>query len=365
MTIKSIINALEVLAPPFLQENYDNAGLIIGDPNQACTGVLVALDCLPEVVDEAIKQNCNLIVSHHPIVFKGLKKINGKNYVEQTVIKAIKHNISLYAIHTNLDSVLNGVSAKMAEKLGLVNVKILQPKTNMLEKLVVFGPLQAKGKIEQALFNAGAGEIGRYHECGFTLEGKGSFKPLSGAHPAIGKIGERHYEDEFRLEVIFPVWSRQNVLNAMKNTHPYEEIAYYLTALENSFQETGFGVVGNFEEPLSEIDFLHKLKQVFNIPAIKHTVLRNKMIGRVALCGGSGSFLIKDAINSKSDAYITADLKYHEFFDADNRLLMVDIGHFESEQFTIELLIEFLQQNFPNFAVLKTAVHTNPIRYFI
>ncbi len=365
MTIQTIINALESLAPSHLQESYDNAGLIVGDPNMSCTGVLVSLDCLPEIVDEAIEKDCNLVLSHHPIIFNGLKKLNGKNYVERAVIKAIKHNIALYAIHTNLDNVLNGVSAKMAKMLGLQEIQILKPKHGLLEKLVVFGPIKSKAKIEQALFNAGAGGIGLYQECGFSTEGKGSFKPLCGSNPQIGEIGSRHYENEFRLEVIFPVWIKEKVLNAMRGAHPYEEVAYYVTALENSFNEIGFGVSGVFSQPISEGDFLNQLKQVFSVPAIRHTSKTDKMINRVAVCGGSGSFLIKYVISLDIDAYVTADIKYHEFFDADGKVLLADIGHYESEQYTIELLIDYLRQNFPKFAVLKTVLCTNPVHYFI
>ncbi len=363
MLIQNIIKNLETFAPPVLQESYDNAGLITGNGNWECTGALVCLDALPAIIDEAIKKKCNLVVAHHPIVFKGLKKITGKNYVEETIIKAIKNDIAIYAVHTNLDNVMHGVNAKIAALLGLQNTRILAPKPSMLQKLVVFVPASHKDALMNALFEAGAGEIGNYSECSFVLEGEGTFKPGESAQPFSGKQGERSVEKEVRIEVIFESWKKQGILTAMKSAHPYEEVAYYLSSLENEFTETGSGMVGELPKEMPEADFLAQLKDTFGTGVIRHTAFTGRKVKKVALCGGAGVFLLGNAIASKADVYVTADVKYHEFFDADGKILLADIGHYESEQFTIDLLADHLLQNFPNFAVLKTGLNTNPVRY--
>ncbi|MCP9750253.1 Nif3-like dinuclear metal center hexameric protein [Ferruginibacter sp. HRS2-29] len=365
MKIKDIAKALEKIAPLSLQEDYDNAGLITGSMDWECTGIIVSLDATEDVVKEAIEKKCNLIVAHHPIVFKGLKKLNENNYVEQTIITAIKNDIAIYAIHTNLDNVLMGVNGKIADKLGLVNRKILAPKSNLLRKLAVFVPLTHKDIVLEALFAAGAGNIGNYSECSFGTEGTGTYKAGEDTQPFLGKKGERHTENEVKVEVIFPHWLQGNIISEMIKAHPYEEVAYDVFSLENSYQETGSGLTGELENAITETEMLSKLRGIFHIPAIKHTPLTGKKVKKVAICGGAGSFLIRHAINSGSDIYITGDIKYHEFFDAENKLLLADIGHYESEQFTQELLIDILREKFLNFAVLKTGVNTNPVQYYI
>lgn len=364
MQINEIIAALEQIAPPALQEDYDNAGLITGNQQWNCTGIIVSLDATEEVVKEAIAKKCNLIVAHHPIVFRGLKKINGKNYVEQAIISAIKNDIAIYAIHTNLDNVIGGVNGKIADMLGLVNRSILAPKTGLLQKLAVFVPVTHKEKLMEALFAAGAGDIGQYSECSFSTAGNGTYKAGEGTHPFLGKQGTRHTEPEERIEVIFPKWLQTSVIKAMKSNHPYEEVAYDLYGLLNVYGPTGSGLLGELPEAVSETELLATLQQVFNIPVIKHTALRGKPVKKLALCGGAGSFLTLAAIASGADMYITGDIKYHEFFDAGGRLVLADIGHYESEQFTIDLLFDILREKFPNFAVLKTGVNTNPVHYF-
>ncbi len=364
MTIAAIIDILEKIAPPSLQEDYDNAGLITGDRGWECKGILVSLDATEEIIKEAIEKKCNLVVAHHPIVFRGLKKINGKNYVEKTVITAIKNDIAIYAIHTNLDNVIDGVNGKIADKLGLVNRSILVPKQNLLQKLSVFVPVNDKEKLLNAMFAAGAGNIGNYSECSFGTEGTGTYKAGEGAQPYLGKIGERHQEKEVKAEVIFPSWLKQQVLKAMIAAHPYEEVAYDLYSLSNDYLQTGSGMMGELETPMEELEFLQQLKLTFNLSIIRHTELTGKRIKKVALCGGAGSFLTAAAKTAGAQVYVSADIKYHEFFDADGRLLLADIGHYESEQFTIDLLFDILREKFPNFAVLKTSVNTNPVRYF-
>ncbi len=364
MKIRDIIAFLESKAPPSLQESYDNAGLITGDAEWECSGLICSLDATEEVVREAMAKKCNLIIAHHPIIFGGLKKINGKNYVERTVITAIKNDIAIYAIHTNLDNVIDGVNGKIAAMLGLENISILSQKENTLKKLFTFVPVDKTAVVRTAIFEAGGGHIGNYSECSFNTEGMGTFKPGEGTDPYVGETGKQQQEKETRIEVIFPSFLENKIVTAMKEVHPYEEVAYDIVALSNSWQTTGSGLLGTLPAAIDEKTFLTILKTVFSIPVIRHTVLLNKPVKKVALCGGAGSFLISKALNAGADAYITADIKYHEFFDANERLLVADIGHYESEQYTIDLLQEILEQNFPTFAILKTGVKTNPVRYF-
>lgn len=364
MKIQDITNLLEKIAPPSLQESYDNAGLLTGNTSWECKGIITCLDATEEVVMEAIQQNCNLVVAHHPIIFKGLKKITGKTYVEKTIITAIKNDIAIYAIHTNLDNVIDGVNGKIADTIGLVNRSILVPKENILQKLAVFVPASHKIVLMEALFAAGAGNIGHYSECSFTTPGTGSFKGDAGTDPFVGKPGERHSENEEKVEVIFPEWLQSQVLKAMKNAHPYEEVAFDMYALSNSYLQTGSGILGELATETGEMSFLAMLKNNFNLSVIRHSPFTGKPIKKVAICGGAGSFLTNAAIASGADVYVTGDIKYHEFFDAENKILLADIGHYESEQFTTDLLFDILKQNFPNFAVQKTGIKTNPVNYY-
>jgi dinuclear metal center YbgI/SA1388 family protein len=364
MKIADIINYLETIAPSALQENYDNAGLLTGNPNWDCTGILCSLDATAEVVQDAIDKNCNLIIAHHPIIFSGLKKINGKNYVERTVILAIKNDIAIFAIHTNLDNVLNGVNGRMADKLGLVNRGILSAKSSTLKKLFTFVPTDHIELVRKAVFEAGGGNIGNYSECSFNVEGVGTFKGNEYTNPYVGQPGQRHYEKELKLEVIFPSHYEQNILNALLASHPYEEVAYDVIDLSNPHPTTGSGLIGDLPEPLEETSFLQLIKEQFKLQVLRHTAFMSKSVKRIAVCGGAGSFLVAKALAKKADAYITADMKYHEFFDADGKMFICDIGHYESEQFTADLLTEILHQKFPTFAVLKSDIQTNPVHYY-
>jgi dinuclear metal center YbgI/SA1388 family protein len=364
LTIKEVTDYLESIAPPSYQESYDNSGLITGDLSWSVTGVLVTLDCIEDVVQEAIDTNCNLIVAHHPIVFKGLKRLNGKNYVERTVIKAIENRVAIYAIHTNLDHVHTGVNRKISEKIGLKKTSILQPKTDTLSKLVAFVPKDNAGDVLHAMYKAGAGQIGNYRNCSFQVEGTGTFMPNENANPHIGSSNQQEYVEESRVEVIVPSHKEGAVLRALRSAHPYEEVAYYLTALKNENQEVGAGMLGELETALEPIEFLGRLKKSMALNTIRHTRLPAKKIQRVAVCGGSGSFLLSRAIQAGADAFVTADFKYHEFFDAENRILIADIGHYESEIFTKDLLQEVLKGKFPTFAINFSKTVTNPISYF-
>ncbi|PSL33056.1 Nif3-like dinuclear metal center hexameric protein [Chitinophaga ginsengisoli] len=363
MKIRDITNAIAAFAPLQYQESYDNAGLLFGNPDWEATGVLLTLDATEAVIDEAIARKCNLVVAHHPIVFGGLKKINGNNYVERVAIKAIKNDIAVYAAHTNLDNVRNGVCEMMARKLALQHCRVLSPKRELLRKLYTFVPQADAEKVRTALFAAGAGHIGAYSECSYSAEGTGTFNGGEGTNPYVGKAGERHHEAETKVEVIFPVYLEQYVIRALLDSHPYEEVAYDVVKLENAYAEVGSGLVGELKEPMDEETFLRWVKQQFDTGCVRYTPLRGKPVKKVALCGGAGSFLLKKAISAGADAYISADFKYHEFFDAENQIVIADVGHFESEQFTVELFYHILTEKFPNFAPLKSTIRTNPVNY--
>jgi dinuclear metal center YbgI/SA1388 family protein len=365
MKLSEITDFLESIAPLNYQEDYDNSGLIVGHANDEIHAALVALDCTEQIVDEAIAKNCNLIITHHPIVFKGLKKFNGKTYVERVVLKAIKNNIALYAIHTNLDHVDHGVSGEICKRLGIQNAKILSPKNNLLKKLVTFCPTAQADQVRNALFAAGAGNIGNYSECSFNAEGEGTFKGNEKANPFVGEKGVQHHETEVRIETIFKTQDERKILLALLENHPYEEVAYDIYPLANKLENVGAGMVGWLPQEMDNMDFLHLVKEKMQAKVIRHTELLSKKIKKVAVCGGSGGFLLKDAIAAGADAFITADFKYHEFFDAEQKLIICDIGHYESEQFTSNLLIDNIQEKFHNFAIRLTEHNTNPINYFI
>jgi dinuclear metal center YbgI/SA1388 family protein len=363
LTIKDVTLYLESIAPRTYQESYDNAGLITGSGADEVSGILVTLDCTEAVVQEAVDRKCNLIVAHHPIVFKGLKKLTGANYVERTVIKAIRNNIAIYAIHTNLDNVHTGVNRKICEKIGLKNLRVLVPKKDTLMKLVTFIPGGQAEEVLNALYSAGAGQIGNYSNCSFSLEGTGTFKPGENANPHIGAPLKQEYVKETRVEVLFPAHGEGKVMEALRKAHPYEEVAYYLTPLSNENQEVGSGMVGELEMPLEPIEFLKRLKTSMELSVVRHTRLLNKPVQKIAVCGGSGSFLLPQAIQSGAQFYVSADFKYHEFFDAEDRITIADIGHYESEVFTKDLLQEVLTKKFPTFAINFSSTVTNPISY--
>jgi dinuclear metal center YbgI/SA1388 family protein len=364
MKITDLISVIERYAAPELQEDYDNAGLITGNASWECNGVVCTLDVTVETLKEAKENNCNLIVAHHPIIFRGLKRINGRNYVEQVIIDAIKNDIAIYAAHTNLDNIILGVNGMIAKKLGLKNITILQPKNKMLRRLITFAPTGKAEEVRNAIFAAGAGHIGKYAECSFNSEGTGTFKAGEGADPYVGEIGERHHERETKIEIVYPFYLESQVVKALIDNHPYEEVAYDIFTMDNVHFGIGAGVIGELEEPEEEKDFLKFISGIFDAKGIRHTELLGKPIKKVAVCGGAGSFLIKKAAQMGADLYITADVKYHEFFDAEGKLVLADIGHYESEQFTIDLMHDLLAEKFPTFAVLKTKVNTNPVRYF-
>lgn len=364
MTIENVIDALEEFAPLSYQEDYDNSGLLTGNRTDEATGALLTLDCTEAVIDEAIQNNCNLVIAHHPVIFSGLKKITGSNYVERTIIKAIQNNIAIYACHTNLDNVKQGVNAKIAEKIGLTKLNILLPKQRMLKKLVTFVPPSHHESVLQALFSAGAGHIGNYSNCSFTLEGTGTFKGNDLSQPFLGKPGQLSREKEMRIESVFEAQNQNRVIRSLLQAHPYEEVAYDIYNLDNSYVQAGSGMTGELDKKTEERDFLQLVKENLNTACIKHTPLLGKPIKKVAICGGSGRFLLKSAIASGADAFITSDFKYHEYFDADKQLLLMDIGHYESEQFTPEIFYNIIKKKFTTFAVHLSEINTNPVNYF-
>lgn len=371
MLIKDVINSLEELAPLQYSEGFDNTGLLVGNSENEVSGILVTLDTLDTVVEEAIENNCNLIVSFHPIIFSGLKKLTNQTYVERSVIKAIKNDIAIFAIHTALDNAWNGVNAMICDKIGLSNRNILIPQSGSIQKLVTFVPNSSADSVREALFNAGGGRIGNYSNCSFNVQGKGSFEGNEDSNPTVGRRGETHFEDEIQIGITFQKHLKGKILKTLFDHHPYEEVAYEVTTLENNNQHLGMGMVGELTNPLSEKEFLKHLKETFNCGIIKHSGLLNKKIERVAVLGGSGSFAISAAKANKVDAFVTSDLKYHDFFTAEGKLLLADIGHYESEQYTKELLVSFLTKKITNFApplpeggVVLSQLNTNPISYY-
>lgn len=363
MKVKNIIPILEELAPLGYAEDFDNVGLLVGTMEQEVSGILVCHDALENVVEEAIEQNCNFIVCFHPILFSGLKKITGKNYVERAVIKAIKNDIAIYAIHTALDNHQEGVNKIFCTTLGLEQTRILIPKEQYIQKLVTYVPIQHTEKVRQALFVAGAGAIGNYDHCSFISEGKGSFRGNEHSNPVIGQAGVEEIVEEHKVEVTYEKHLQGKVLSALFQAHPYEEVAYEVYNLANKLQNVGMGMIGELKEPMDEIAFLQMVKEKTGTGGIRHSALLNKPIQKVAVLGGSGSFAIKAALQQKADAFITADLKYHQFYEAENQLVLADIGHFESERYTKNYIVEFLSKKMPNFAVILSTVNTNPVNY--
>ncbi|MGD1839273.1 MAG: Nif3-like dinuclear metal center hexameric protein [Thermonemataceae bacterium] len=363
--INQIIQFLETFAPSAYQESYDNAGLLVGQADTTLTGALITLDCTEAVVEEAIARQCNLIIAHHPIVFKGLKRFTGSHYVERTVIKAIQNQVAIYATHTNLDNVIYGVSHHIADRLSLKNIKILAPKKHLLMKLTTFCQPADTAAVLEALYAAGAGHIGNYANCSFRLTGTGTFLPNEAAEPQVGEKGQLTETKEERVEVIFPARLEGKVMQALHEAHPYDEVAYYLHRLENTYQQVGSGVIGTLAQAMDANDFLVYLKDRMELPCIRHTALVKPTVQKVALCGGAGFFLLPKAIQQQADVYITADVKYHDFFEAQDKIILADIGHYESEVFTKDLIASILSQKFTNIAIRLSNINTNHVNYLM
>ena len=363
MKIKEIVSALERFAPLPLQDGFDNAGLQIGLTEVEATGVLLCLDVTETILDEAIALGYNLVISHHPLLFQGCKSITGKNYVERCILKAIKNDLVIYAAHTNLDNVAGGVNHKIAEKIGLTNVKVLDPKEDSLLKLVTFVPFAQAEKVRKTLFDAGCGCIGGYDSCSYNVEGKGTFRAKEGRHPYCGHIGELYVESEVRIETILPNYQKTKVLKALLDAHPYEEPAYDFYPVQNLWQQAGAGVIGELEQPETELGFLRRIKKTFEVECLRHNKLTGRKIQKVALCGGAGAFLLPLAIRSQADAFLTGEIKYHDYFGHEAEILLAEIGHYESEQYTKEIFYTIIRDLFPNLEVQMAKVNTNPIKY--
>jgi dinuclear metal center YbgI/SA1388 family protein len=363
MNIKTVTDYIEELAPLKYAEDFDNVGLLVGDYNTEVSSILVTLDTLERTIEEAIEKNCNLIISFHPIIFSGLKKINGASYVERVVLKAIKNNIAIYATHTALDNSKNGVSAKICEILGLKSTAILIPKKGIIKKLTTYVPSQHAANLRNALFNVNAGSIGNYDQCSFNVVGESSFRGNKYSNPVVGKKGERHMAQETQISVVIDSKNEATILKVLKEQHPYEEVAYEIVSTNNIHQDIGLGMIGELPEAMEEKDFLQFLKKTMQTKCIRHSELLHKKIRKIAVLGGSGSFAIADAKRAGADAYVSADFKYHDFFKAEKTILLTDIGHYESEQFTKNLLVDYLKKKFSNFAVILSEKSTNPIYY--
>ncbi len=363
MIVQDVINYLEKLSPLHYAEDFDNVGLLVGNKTTKITGILVTLDTLEAVVDEAIEKKCNLIVSFHPIIFKGLKKLTGKTYVERVVIKAIQHNIAIYSMHTALDNALHGVNDIISNTLGLINKKILLPQQGTIKKLTTYVPFKHAELLRKALFKSGAGSIGNYESCSFNAEGIGTYKGNEASNPILGEKGTLHSEKETSISVTFLKHLESKILNSLFEVHPYEEVAFEITTLDNYNQQIGMGMVGELKNPLNEIEFLNFVKKTMNANCIRHSNLLGKPINKVAVLGGSGSFAIQAAKQANADIFITSDLKYHDFFTAENQIILADIGHYESEQFTKSFLVEYLSKKITNFAVILSMTNTNPVKY--
>ncbi len=364
MIVREILTLFEDFAPIAYQEKYDNSGLLVGLPEAEVKGILLTIDVKEEIIDEAIEYGCNLVVSHHPLIFSGLKSITGSTPSERTVLKAIRNDIAVITSHTSLDSAFYGVNHRICLKIGLSNLKILAPLEGNLRKIVTFAPHEHSNKVRTALFNAGGGHIGNYDSCSFNSEGFGSFRGSDDSNPFVGDKGKLHLEPETRIETIFPAHIQKNIISALKEAHPYEEVAYDIYPLENVNNRIGMGMSGEFEQSIAEDQFLQRLKGIFGSKVIRHSELTGNPVNKIAVCGGSGAFMIENAIRCGAQFFVTGDLKYHQFFDAQKKIVIADIGHFESEQFTTEIFYELIIKKFPKFAIRFSKINTNPIKYF-
>lgn len=364
MKLRQIFDLIESKFPLSFQESYDNSGLIVGNPENETEKALVCIDVTNQVMDEAIQHGCDLVISHHPFIFDGLQKINLSNVTGQIIEKAICNNITIYAAHTNLDNTIGGINSILCNKLGLINTEFLKPKKGILRKLVTFCPEDHAETIRKTLFSAGAGHIGNYSSCSFNASGQGTFIASESTNPFVGEINKLHYENEIRIETVFPAYLENKIISALFKNHPYEEVAYDIYTLDNSFSKAGEGMTGFLEKELSAEDFLKHVKTVLNAESLKYSGSLQKTVKKVAVCGGSGSFLINEAIRSEADAFITADIKYHQFFDGSEKLLLIDAGHYETEQFAKEIIHDLLIKFFPKFAIRISEINTNPVKYY-
>lgn len=365
MTIQNIASHLNSWAPASTAEDYDNTGLLYGNPEAALSRILVSLDATEEVVEEAISKNCQLIISHHPILFKGLKKFNRRSYVSRALEKAIKNDVALFALHTNLDNDAAGVNLFLAEKLGLLpeSLRILRPFHEKLIKLSYFVPVENHEEVLKAAHEAGAGRIGKYYDCSFSVQGRGRFTPGEGCDPSIGEIGKPEEVLEYKVDLIVPDFIFSTVLKSLREAHPYEELAYFASPVLNEWTDKGAGMIGRLPAATELHEFISLVKKSLGLKVLKYTQPVKEKVQSIAVCGGAGIFLLPDALSAGADVFLTSDVKYHEFFDAEGRIVLMDAGHFETEQFTSEGIVKNLSAQFPNIAVLLSETRTNPVNY--
>jgi len=363
MKIKELLFSIEQLAPLALQEVYDNSGVQVGDINREVKAILLCIDVTENVVDEAIRLGCNLIISHHPLAFRAFKSLTGRNYVERCMIKACKHDIVIYAAHTNLDNATGGVNYELAKRLNLQQVRILAPKEKSLMKLVTFVPSSHAESVRASLFGAGAGNIGNYDSCSYNLSGEGTFRAGNGTNPYVGEKGQLHVEPEIRIEVILPAFRQKEIVSALLAVHPYEEPAYDFYSLENKWSQSGSGITGVLPEPMEEEDFLYYLKDALKLNMIQHSAYRGTMIRDVAICGGQGAFLIPQAIGYGADVFITGEAKYNDFYDVEDKILLATVGHYESEVCTKDIFFNILSEQHVGLELIRSQFDINPVKY--
>ena len=370
MTVQDVATALEAWAPPGSKLSYDNVGLQVGDPNRAVTTVLIALDLTPAVVDEAEAMGADLIVTHHPLLFKPLKRLGPTDFVSGLAYRLAQLGIAYYAIHTNLDAAPDGVSFALAEHLGLESVRFLDGMRDSLAKLVTFVPASHADAVRAALAEAGAGRIGDYTACSFSSSGTGRFRPGAGTDPFSGTPGALESVDEVRLEVEVARWDVARIVRALLQAHPYEEVAYDVYHVEQSATRAGLGAVGTLATPEPLRDFLRRVSDRLDAASLRYVGDDDALIETVAVCGGSGSSLIAQARAAGADAYVTADVTYHTFFeplslDGTPQLALIDAGHYETEWITERLLTDWLAAQFEGLSVRATAHRTSPMRTFV
>ena len=365
MTISEFIRQLSTKIRFSYAEDFDNVGLLCGRPEQELRGVLVCHDALESVVQEAIEKGCNCIVAFHPIIFSGLKSITGKSYVERAVMLALENKIAIIAVHTAWDNDFYGVNHGIAKALGLRHLQVLIPKKDALSQLRFFVPVEAAEQVRSAIFATGAGTIGQYADCSFNIHGTGTFLPLEKASPAYGEVGTWEQVSEMEVQILVENWQLPAAIQAMKDAHPYEEVAYYVTSLRNENHHAGLGQFGLLDEEMSAQEFLSECRAVFDVPVIRTSSHFTGRIRKVAVLGGSGASGISAAKKLGCDAYVSSDFKYHDFFQGDENFLLADVGHFESERFVSQQLADVISNILPTFAVLKSETKTNPVNYFL
>lgn len=364
MTVGDFCLFLENNFPLELQEEYDNSGLQIGKYNNEIYGILISLDITEEVINEALEYGDNLILSHHPLIFSQIKKISDKNNLGKIIYKAIENNLAIYSAHTNVDNNFNGINLYISKLLNLKNPEILVPASNYLFKLITFVPESNANKVREAILNEGAGFIGNYDMCSFNTQGTGTFRPLENTNPYLGETYQLNFVNEVRIETIVPKHLLNKVVTTLLANHPYEEVAYDIYPLNNKYSKAGSGIIAELEDYMETIDFFELVKKTFNLKTIKHSKLNKKNIKRIAICGGSGAFLIKEAINKNVDLFLTGEIKYHQYFEAENKIILVEIGHYESENLIKDFFYDFLTKKLSKFAIHKSKIDTNPIKYF-